>query len=330
MPADAARMKPRRIDFGDDPSQWGELSLPAGTPRGVVVVVHGGFWKAEYGIEYAQPLVPSLLEAGWATWAVEYRRVGNGGGVPQTLDDLRAAMTRLAEEGIEGPVVAVGHSAGGHLATWLASQDLPQPLTHVVSQAGVLNLELAAQEGLGGGAVEQFLGHAYDPQDPADTAFDPIRQVPLDIPVHCVHGDADTNVPSNQSETYVAAAKDAGAEAALTRVEGDHFVLIDPDSPAWQRQLALLDDLTGRGRPLSGARLSALSLQRRGASGPCGRRRGRSWSTSAAGWPAGSRRTGRWPAAGRGRRPHPGPRWSGSAGRRPGRAAERHGWPRPT
>lgn len=236
VPADAT--EPRRIDYGDDPSQWGELSLPAGTPRGTVVVVHGGFWKAEYGIEYAQPLVPSLLAAGWATWAVEYRRVGNGGGVPQTLDDLVASMDVLAEQDIAGPVVAVGHSAGGHLATWLAAQDLAAPVTHVVSQAGVLDLVAAHEAGLGGGAVEAFLGHA---PGPGDADVDPIRQVPLDVPVWCVHGTGDGIVPISQSRAYVEAATAAGATAELVEVEGDHFVVIDPASDAWARTLELLE-----------------------------------------------------------------------------------------
>ena len=243
VPADSTG--PRRIDYGDDPSQWGELSLPTGLPRGVVVVVHGGFWKAEYGIEYAQPLVPSLLAAGWATWAVEYRRVGSsdggGGGVPETLDDLVAAMGALAEQGIEGPVVAVGHSAGGHLATWLAAQDLPQPITHVISQAGVLDLVAAHEAGLGGGAVEAFLGH---PPGPADADVDPIRQVPLGVPVWCVHGTDDGIVPISQSEAYVAAATAAGATAELVPVEGDHFVVIDPDSAAWARTLEIIDGIS--------------------------------------------------------------------------------------
>ncbi len=154
-------------------------------PRGVVVLVHGGFWRPEYGIEYARPLVPSLVEAGWAVWAIEYRR---GTGAQDTLDDVAAAIRALP---IEADVVAaVGHSAGGHLATWAAGQDLG--LTHVISQAGVLDLGAAHDAGLGGGAVEAFLGH---PPGPEDAAVDPIRQVPLDVPVWCVHGSADTIVP---------------------------------------------------------------------------------------------------------------------------------------
>ncbi|MCW2771811.1 MAG: hypothetical protein JWN91_137, partial [Nocardioides sp.] len=112
--------------------------------------------------------------------------------------------------------------------------------THVVSQAGVLDLTAAYDEDLGGGAVEAFLGH---PPGPADADVDPIRRVPLDVPVWCVHGTADDNVPISQSTSYVRAAIAAGATAELVKVEGDHFVVIDPESDAWARTLEILATL---------------------------------------------------------------------------------------
>ncbi|WP_370249016.1 alpha/beta hydrolase family protein [Nocardioides sp.] len=238
LPADADG--PRTITYGEDASQFGELTLPAGTPRGVAVVVHGGFWLAQYGIEYARPLVPSLVEQGWAVWAIEYRRVGDGGGVPTTLDDVTAALALVPDldtgAPAEAPVVGIGHSAGGHLVTWAAAGGV---LTHVISQAGVLDLVAASRERLGGGAVEGFLGHVPDPSDPADAAVDPVRQVPLAAPVWCVHGEDDTIVPISQSESYVVAATAAGAVAEVVRVPGDHFAVIDPDSAAWARTLEI-------------------------------------------------------------------------------------------
>ena len=228
----------RTTTYGDDPSQFAELTLPAGAPRGVAVLVHGGFWKAQYGIEYARPLVPSLVEAGWATWAIEYRRVGNGGGVPETLDDVTAALEALADQDLDlTTVVGIGHSAGGHLVTWAGAGGV---LTHVVSQAGVLDLVAAHRLNLGDGAVAGFLGH---PPGPADADVDPLQQVPLGVPVWCVHGTADTIVPLSPSEAYVAAATSAGGQAELVEVEGDHFVVVDPDSPAWARTLRILDGI---------------------------------------------------------------------------------------
>ena len=243
----------RRIAYGDDPSQFGELTLPAGTPRGVVVVIHGGFWKAEYDLSLGRPLAAALVRDGWATLNLEYRRVGpagsgGGGGSPATLDDIAAGIDALA--GVDGldlsTVVTLGHSAGGHLGAWAASRGRFErwaggvDVTAVVSQAGVLDLRAAHLAGLGGGAVAAFLGH---PPGPDDDPADPRRQTPLDVPLWCVHGRDDDIVPIAQSEEYVAAATAAGARADLVAVDGDHFVVIDPTSDAWAKTMAVLDTL---------------------------------------------------------------------------------------
>lgn len=241
-----------RITYGDDPSQFGELTRPTGASMGVVVVIHGGFWKAAYDLELGRPLATSLAEHGWTAWNIEYRRVGNGGGAPATFDDVHAAIERLATiEGVDpGNVLAVGHSAGGHLAVWAAGRqhqdrwgDARVRVVGAISQAGVLDLGAAHRDELGTRAVERFLGHA--PTE-ADASYDPRQQVPLDVPVRCVHGRADDVVPLSQSADYVDAAHEAGADASLVEVDGDHFVVIDVESSAWARQLELLDELSGR------------------------------------------------------------------------------------
>lgn len=216
----------RRHPYGEHPDQYAELTWPSGEPRGVAVVVHGGFWKPEYGIEFARPLVPSLVEAGWATWAIEYRR---GTGAADTLADVRAGIDAAPRGTV---VVGIGHSAGGHLVTWAAAGG---GLSHVVSQAGVLDLRTAHTAGLGGGAVERFLGH---PPGDDDADVDPIRMLPLGVPVWCVHGREDDIVPIAQSRDYAAA-----GDATLVEVEGDHFTVVDPDSDAWAETLAILDRL---------------------------------------------------------------------------------------
>jgi acetyl esterase/lipase len=224
--------------YGDHPSQHGELSLPDGEPRGLVVVIHGGFWKAGYGLDLGRPLAADLVSRGWAAWNLEYRRVGDGGGIPETCDDVAAGMDLLAGLGLDlTSVVTLGHSAGGHLAAWAASRG---GVTAVVSQAGVLDLRSAYADGLGGGAVERLLGR---PPSDADAAYDPIRQVPLDLPVWCVHAPDDDTVPISQSRDYVTAARAAGGTATLVEVPGDHYTLIDPASVAWSRVVGILDDL---------------------------------------------------------------------------------------
>ena len=232
------------IRYGDDPSQFAELTLPDGTPRGVVVVIHGGFWKAAYDLSLGRPLAADLVENGWAALNIEYRRVGpagsgGGGGVPSTLDDVSAAIATLDGRGLDlTRVVTLGHSAGGHLAAWAGHAI--EAVTHVVAQAGVLDLVAADRDGLGGGAVRAFLGH---PAGPADAGVDPRQQLPLDVPVWCVHATDDDTVPISQSREYVAAATAAGAQAELVEVAGDHFVVIEPGSGVWRRTLEILDEI---------------------------------------------------------------------------------------
>jgi len=212
------------------------LFRPSGTARpGVVVVIHGGFWRARYDASLGAPLARDLAARGWTAWNVEYRRVGNGGGWPATFDDVSAAIDQLAALDVDtSRVVAVGHSAGGHLATWVAARDNPRVrVTGVVAQAGVLDLRTAARDRVGGLAVRNLLGGLPDELPERYAAADPMQQLPLDVPVVCVHAPADDEVPYAMSEAYVAAATTAGADARMVRASGDHYTLIDPASPDW-------------------------------------------------------------------------------------------------
>jgi len=239
------------ISYGIDPSQFGELYRPAGASKGVVVVIHGGFWRARYDLSLGRPLAESLVEHGWTAYNLEYRRVGNGGGFPQTLDDVAHGIDALATvDGLDvSTVMTLGHSAGGHLAVWSAGRDTlvgtswadpAVPVTAAIAQAGVLDLTAAVRERLGARATPAFMGHAA--VDHFELA-DPIAMIPLGVPVRCIHGRADDVVPPSQSITYVERAKVAGADADLIEVEGDHFVVIDAASSAWARTLEVLDSL---------------------------------------------------------------------------------------
>ena len=193
-------MGPRLVAYGDDPAQFAELSVPAGdAPAPVAVVIHGGFWRHRYDLSLGRPLAATLPARGWAALNVEYRRVGGGGGYPATLDDVSAAIDALADvdAGLDlDTVVTIGHSAGGHLAAWAATRLEPAvPVTGVVSQAGVLDLRAAAAERLGAGATQDFLGGAPDDVPERYDDASPIEHVPLGVPVLCVHGRDDTNVP---------------------------------------------------------------------------------------------------------------------------------------
>ena len=250
-----------RYEYGQDRSQWGELFLPdlpsGGKHQGVVVVIHGGYWRSTYGAELGEPLAKDLAEHGIAAWNLEYRRAGNGGGWPGTFQDILAGIDKLAA--LAGPhaldlgkVVALGHSAGGHLAVWAAGRDrletlgLPAAdrevrahedavrLTGVVSQSGVLDLAGAERLNLSNGAAANLLGGPSSDFPERFRYADPMAALPLDLPVYAVHTEDDDDVPPAMSATYVQAGRLGPVPPQLVTVPGDHFALIDVTSEAYR------------------------------------------------------------------------------------------------
>jgi acetyl esterase/lipase len=215
----------QRHKYGDDPSQFGEL-----TGEGpVAVLIHGGFWRDRYDLTLMAPLAADLAARGWAAWNIEYRRLGSGGGVPETLDDVAAAIDHLAElDGLDlSRVVAIGHSAGGHLAAWAATREDPRvALTAVVSQAGVLDVRRAWELALSNEAAREFL--RGDVENAALAS--PIERLPLGVPALLTHGGRDDTVPVEISRRF---AERSGATLIVEPAE-DHFGHLDPDNPLWQ------------------------------------------------------------------------------------------------
>jgi len=223
-----------RLTYGTGPFQFGDLRLPEGAgPNPVAIVVHGGFWRSTYGLDYITPFCEALTASGIATWNLEYRRIGNaGGGWPGTLDDIAAGADYLdliaARSNLDlSQVIAIGHSAGGHLAMWLASRK--KLLSGAISLAGVVDLRRAWELHLSNTVVADFLGG--DPEDVPDRydKASPIEQLPFGIPQKLFHGTADTSVPFEISDHYVHTAQLRGDDAELITLENTgHFELVDP------------------------------------------------------------------------------------------------------
>ncbi len=211
----------KRIPYGDDPNQFGELRLPTGDgPHPVVIFIHGGFWRERYTLDHATHLCQALADAGYAVWSLEYRRIGQpGGGHAGTTADIEAGARFLAQlSGLDlDRVVVAGHSAGGYLALWLASRRAI-PLRGVVALAAVSDLKRAQDLRLSNGVVDQFLEGAI-----------PAPLAPIQIPQILFHGTEDDIVPFDLSRQFAAERPEAG----LIPLPGaGHFELINPRTPA--------------------------------------------------------------------------------------------------
>ncbi len=222
-----------RIAYGSDPNQFGELRLPQGKgPHPTVIFIHGGYWREAYDLTHVGHSCVAIATAGYAVWSLEYRRVGQpGGGYPGTLEDIRAAARRVS--GIAdldlGRVVLAGHSAGGHLALWLAAQEL-LPLKGVAALAAVSDLRRAHEQNLGAGAVADFVGGGPAECNDRYAASSPVDLLPLRVPQVLLHGTADDTVPFELSRRFARASKNA----RLVALPGaGHFELIDPRSKEW-------------------------------------------------------------------------------------------------
>lgn len=289
-PADGADDGLGRPADGPDDGLVGDVGSPgrpAATPRPLVVVIHGGFWRAEYDRAHTGPLAADLAARGYPVAQIEYRRTGqSGGGWPGTFDDVAAAVATavavapalaasLPPPGklAAGPPILLGHSAGGHLALWYASlarpgqspeatsprsddptRPAPERVGGVLALAPVADLAGAYQLDLDGGAVAALLGGGPDELPERYAAADPHRMPPASVPTVLLHGGLDRQVPVELSRGYLTRARAGGAGVRLIELpDCEHFGLIDPESPAWPQVTTALHSLLPGSRTIDGA-----------------------------------------------------------------------------
>jgi acetyl esterase/lipase len=221
----------RTVAYGDHPDQVVDLYGEDAGRDVLVLVLHGGFWRAGFTRRNTTALAIALSEAGWPVANVEYRRLGPGR-YEATLDDVRAAREQLD---VYERVVSVGHSTGAQLALWLAAEGAADA---AVALAGVCDLDAAAADGIGDNAVVEFLGGLPGEVPEAYSQADPAARVPLGVPQVVVRGVDDGRMPADHGRRYVRLASSAGDDCRLVEVDGDHFAPIDPRSTAWPTVLA--------------------------------------------------------------------------------------------
>ena len=254
-----------RISYGPESLQFGNLYLPTkdsgnATRYPVVILIHGGFWRNRYTLSLMDGLAQDLAARGIVAWNIEYRRIGDaGGGWPNTMLDVARAADFLRTIAVQYKldmwhIVPIGHSAGGHLAFWLAARERilrgelntenPLPLTGAISLAGAVDLELTANMHLGNDAAVALLGGTPHEVPERYATASPAALLPLGVPQILIHGTNDDNVPVKVSRVYYAKAKQAKDDIQSIEIQGaDHFVLIDPSSQAWEATMRELQKL---------------------------------------------------------------------------------------
>jgi acetyl esterase/lipase len=256
------------LGYGELPDQVADFYLPpesAPGPAPLVLLFHGGAWRAPYDRAHVSPMASFLSGRGFAVASVEYRRGSTGtraGRWPDTFDDLAAAadlLPGLVREQDWGDcvdtrrTVLCGHSAGGHAALWAAARHRLPPgsrwrrdaaerdLAGVLALAPIADFATARTMRVCNDAVDQLLGDGPDIRV-RSPQLDPAALVPTGTPTAILHGAADIDVPPRVSRSYAAAAATVGQRVRLSLLpETGHYPLIDPDTPAAH---AVADELT--------------------------------------------------------------------------------------
>ena len=263
--ARAAR-PPLTVGYGDGPEHVGDLRLPDrhDDPAPVCVLLHGGGWRERWERDLMDGLAIDLTDHGYATWNLEFRRVGpSGGGWPGTFVDVAAGIDHLAELATEhrldlNRVALIGHSAGAHLALWAAARSgaaagapgaapAVEP-SLVVSVAGVQDLATCAHRGTDEMSTIALLGGMPDELPERYALASPAALLPLGVPQLVIWGTNDRPDLVDENRRYCPAAAAAGdAVVPFELPEADHFTVIDPATLTW---IAIRERLTALFPPL--------------------------------------------------------------------------------
>ena len=257
------------IAYGDDPLQVVDLWLPESAgPHPVVLMVHGGCWQTDITDRTIMNwIADDLRRRGLAVWNIDYRGVDRpGGGYPGTFRDAAAATDALRDHAGAhrldlSRLVAIGHSAGGHLALWLAARRRlpddsplrtadPLPIPAVVSLGGLPDLEEAARppgSGCGTEVIARIAGTAdTSRRDPfADTSVP--RLAPLGVRQVLINGRQDRIIPTAYAEGYAGPMRAAGDDVRVRMIDRTgHVELVAPETTAWAAAVEEVERAIGR------------------------------------------------------------------------------------
>jgi len=218
--------------YGPDPLQTTLFFEAVGSLKRRVVLIHGGCWSNQYTRAHIAPLATALADAGFNVWVPEYRRAGDtGGGWPGTYRDVTAAINQIARQSNELPI-AVGHSAGGHLAL-LAAADPDVALAGVVGLAAITDLSVySQQEGTCTAMARELMGATYA-DAPEQYRAASVMASGITIPAHLLRGSLDSIVGEDQLAGF--------APHQIVQIpDAGHFDLIHPKHRAFDVLVDLL------------------------------------------------------------------------------------------
>ncbi len=240
----------KRYAYGSHPQQFGELTLPRTTPpHPVIALIHGGGYQEKYDIGPIGGVAKALADVGFAVWSIEYRRHGNGGSFPTMFLDVAAAADYLRHIAARHEIdlertISMGHSAGGHLALWLAGRrnierasplfsESPLPIHAVLALAPLADPKRAILEGAGGEALLDVMGGHPASVPSHFRNGSPLELLPLDIPQAIIVGEEDADMLDN-ARGYVMAATALGDTAELLVLpQTGHFEIVAVETAAW-------------------------------------------------------------------------------------------------
>ena len=252
-----------RVAYGKDPLQFADLWLPAGQGlHPTVVMIHGGCWQTDVAeAKLMNYLAEDLRQHGVAVWNIEYRGVDRpGGGYPGTFEDVADAADAVRGAAKANRldlrrIVVVGHSAGGHLALWLAARgglpakspayrSDPLAIATAISLGGLPDLEAAQTppgDTCGPEVVARLVGlpTTAHPDVFADTS--PAVMAPPRARIVLVNASLDRIAPPAGAVAYAKRMGARGPAPERHEVEGEgHVELIAPGSRSWDLERGLI------------------------------------------------------------------------------------------